>query len=797
MKHDLLTKIKETRLYFDGGTGTCLSERGLPVGTPPALWSLSHPEKVTALHAAYLAAGCDILKTNTFGVTALAYPNAAEMIRAAVGCARSAVSEHGAGYIAFDVGPSGRLLAPLGDLAFEDAVRAYGDAARTAAECGVDLVLIETMGDLYEVKAAVLGVKEATELPIFVTCAFDRSGKLMTGADIPALVATLEGLGVSAVGMNCSFGPAEMLPLVEEFCRVSSLPIIANPNAGLPRADGGRAVYDLSPEDFARSVASLAERGASILGGCCGTTPEYLAQMIRATRSLPYAIPEKKTRTLLSSYTRAVELGADPILIGERLNPTGKKRLKEALREENYDYLIGEAIRQSEAGAAVLDVNVGLPELKESEVLPAVVRVLQASSDTPLCLDSSSPEALEAAMRIYNGKPLVNSVDGKEESMRAVLPLVKHYGGVLVVLTMDESGIPATAEGRLAIAERVAARAAEYGIEKHDLLIDPLTLTVSAEPGAARVTLEAVRLLSARGFHTSLGVSNVSFGLPKRELINAAFFSSALAAGLSAAIMNPDSLAMQDSYHAHRALAGHDAACADYIAYAEARVGSDGGILKPAPATAQAASDKPISLGAAIEQGRSDAAVRAARLDAGDPLALIENEIVPALDRVGRAFEEKRVYLPKLLMSADAASAAFAVIRERLPKKEAVTRRTVILATVKGDIHDIGKNIVRVLLESYGFEVVDLGKDVPPEAVADAVRASGARLVGLSALMTTTVPAMQETVGLLHSAFPGITVMVGGAVLTAEYAASIGADVYCADGMDAVRAAERTLPAEK
>lgn len=797
MKHDLLTKMRESRLYFDGGTGTCLTERGLPVGTPPALWSLSHPEEVTALHRAYLACGCDILKTNTFGVTSLAYPNAGEIIRAAVGCARSAVTERGAGYIALDIGPSGRLLAPLGDLAFEDAVRAYGDAARVGAECGVDLVLIETMGDLYEVKAAVLGVKEATDLPIFVTCAFDRSGKLMTGADIPALVSTLEGLGVAAVGMNCSFGPAEMLSLVEEFGRVSSLPIIVNPNAGLPRAEGGRAIYDLSPEDFAREVVRLAERGASILGGCCGTTPEYLAQMIRATRSIPYALPQKKTRTLLSSYTHAVELGDDPVLIGERLNPTGKKRLKEALREKNYDYLIGEAIRQSEAGAAVLDVNVGLPELNEAEALPDVVRVLQGASDTPLCLDSSSPEALAAAMRIYNGKPLVNSVDGKEESIRAVLPLVRHYGGVLVVLTMDENGIPATAEGRLAIAERVAARAAEYGIEKHDLLIDPLTLTVSAEAGAARVTLEAVRLLTARGFHTSLGVSNVSFGLPKRELVNAAFFSSALAAGLSAAIMNPDSVSMQDSYHAHRALAGYDTACADYIAYAETRIGSDGSILKPTPEAVQTKEGEAISLGAAIEQGRSDAAVRAAEQDTGDPLCLIESEIVPALDRVGRAFEEKRVYLPKLLMSADAASAAFAVIRRRLPKKESALRRTVILATVKGDIHDIGKNIVRVLLESYGFEVVDLGKDVAPRAVADAARASGARLVGLSALMTTTVPAMQETVALLHSELPGITVMVGGAVLTAEYAASIGADIYCKDGMAAVRAAEQVLPAEK
>ncbi len=792
MKRNILSEIKKKRLYFDGGTGTCLAERGLRVGEAPALWSLSHRSEVKALHASYLAAGCDILKTNTFGVTPLAYPNFRELISAAVDAAREAVAEAGRGFVAFDIGPSGRLLRPLGDLAFEDAVSAYGAAAPTASECGADLILIETMGDLHEVKAAVLGAKEATSLPIFVTCAFDRSGKLMTGADIPALVATLEGLGVAALGLNCSFGPSEMLPLVTEFARVSSLPIIANPNAGLPRDEGGRAVYDLSPAEFASALVSLAEAGASILGGCCGTTPDYLAAAVSATQSVPLPTVTQKKRTVVASYTHTALLGDDPILIGERLNPTGKKRLKEALRASDYDYLVGEALRQTEAGAAVLDVNVGLPELCEKEILPAVVSELQAACDTPLCLDSSSPEALRAAMRVYNGKPLVNSVDGKEENLCAILPLVQHYGGVLVVLTMDEGGIPRTAEGRVEIAERVAERAAEYGIPKHELLIDPLTLTVSAEPGAAAVTLDAVRMLHERGFRTSLGVSNISFGLPKREIVNAAFFSAALAAGLSAAIMNPDSLAMQDSYRAYRALAGYDTACAEYVAYAEARADTAAASVRPAKAS-EGAGSTALTLGEAIEQGRSEAALRAAEASSGDPLSLIENEIVPALDRVGRAFEEKRVYLPRLLMSADAASAAFAILRERLPRQEARLDRRVVLATVRGDIHDIGKNIVRVLLESYGFAVTDLGKDVPPEAILEALQKTGARFVGLSALMTTTVPAMQKTIELLHAQAPEVKVAVGGAVLTAEYAARIGADIYCADGMDTVRAAERVL----
>ena len=786
MTSDLEKRLARRRLYFDGGTGTVLSSRGLPPGKPPALWSIENPREVLSLCRAYIEAGADIVKTNTFGVTPLAYPNADELITASLAIAKEARGD-GDTLIAFDIGPSGRLIRPMGDLDFEDAVSAFGEAARIAEREGADLVLIETMSDLSELKAAVLGVKEASSLPIFATCAFDRSGKLMTGADAETVAATLSGLGVAALGLNCSFGPKEMLPIIAELRGATDLPIIANPNAGLPRVENRKTVYDLTPLEFAEYGRLLAEAGASILGGCCGTDPDYLAALIKATRELP--LPEKRTAlpTLVTSSMHAVRLGRDPILIGERLNPTGKKRLKDALRAYEADYLIGEAERQIASGARILDVNVGLPELDEASLLPKVASELQAVTDVPLCLDSSSPEALERAMRVYSGKPLVNSVTGKEESLSAVLPLIKKYGGVLIALTMDESGIPETAEERVLIAERIAERAAKFGIPKSELLIDPLALTVSADPSAPSVTLKALRLLTERGFMTSLGVSNVSFGLPKRDVINAAFFSSALSAGLCAAIMNPDSLPMQDAYHAHRALAGLDAACEEYIAYAEARADTD---TASVPIKARTSDGTPLSLGEAIEAGRVKTATAAAESLSADPLSVIRDEIVPALDRVGRAFEEKRLYLPRLLLSADAAVAALSVLRERFPKKSISEHGKIVLATVKGDIHDIGKNIVRVLLESYGYEVLDLGRDVLPSRVLEAARECGASIVGLSALMTTTVPAMQETVSLIHRELPSVRVMVGGAVLTEAYAREIGADAYCADAMAAVRYAE-------
>ncbi len=775
---DVLSHIRSRRTYFDGGFGTLLQAAGLPAGTPPELWNLTKREEVTAIHRAYLEAGSHIITTNTFGVNRDKYENYEDIIEAAVLAAKEAVGEREDAFIAFDMGPTGRMTEPLGDLSFEEAVSIYADSVRVASRLGVDLILIETMNDAYETKAAVIAAKENSSLPVFVTNAYDEGGKLMTGADIPAMVAMLEGLGVDAIGMNCSFGPDVMCAHMDAFARYASLPIIANPNAGLPRVKNGKTVYDISPDAFADYMRALAEKGATVLGGCCGTTPLYIEKTVAATKALPYALPTYKEDTLVSSYTHAVVADGRPLLIGERINPTGKPRLKEALRSKDVDYVLGEAIRQVELGAHILDVNVGLPDIDEAELMLALVKAIQTVVDTPLQLDSSSPAVLEGAMRAYNGKPLINSVNGEEAHMHALFPLVKKYGGTVIALTMDEGGIPQTAEERVAIAEKIAAVAAEYGIGKKDLVVDPLCMTVSSDSQSAMTTLKAVELLKAKGFCVSLGVSNVSFGLPAREKINACFFTSALEKGLDFAIMNPASSGMMDVYHAFMALHGLDPACLSYIAYASATAEEK-----------KAERELPLSCREAVIKGLKDKAEALALslLKEKEPLAVIDGEIIPALNEVGRRFEEKTLYLPQLLMSAEAASAVFEVLKPYMAKKTEETGRGVILATVKGDMHDIGKNIVKVLLESYGFTVYDLGKDVSPEAVLSAVLETGCRLVGLSALMTTTVPEMEKTVALLKAEKTGATVMVGGAVMNEEYARLIGADGYAPDAMGAVR----------
>ena len=539
MKKNFLEKIKTERLYFDGATGSVLQSRGLPVGTPPEKWTLSNPDEIIRLHKEYLAAGANIIKTNTFGVNPLKYPDYKEYIAGAIELAKRAVGDAEDKYIALDIGPLGRLLSPLGDLDFEDALSAFRDTVAAAVGLGVDLILIETMNDSYETKAAVLGAREASDLPIVVTNVYDSKGRLMTGASPEAMVALLEGLRVDAIGVNCSFGPDKMLELLPILTSRSSLPVIVNPNAGMPTIVDGRTVYNVTPADFAEKMKLMAKGGACILGGCCGTTPDHIAALVKATKDIPYAYPEFKNITTVSSFTHAVDFCDAPILIGERINPTGKPKLKEALRTENLDYVIGETLIQVEKGAEIIDVNVGLPELDELSMLKKVVKELQSVTDAPLQLDSSTPEVLGASMRIYNGKPLVNSVNGKEEIMAAVFPLVQKYGGAIIALTLDEKGIPETAEERVAIAERIIARAAEYGIDKKDIIVDPLTLPISSNKDAARVTLRAVELLTKCGIKTSLGVSNVSFGLPARDKINASFFASALTLGLSAAIMNP------------------------------------------------------------------------------------------------------------------------------------------------------------------------------------------------------------------------------------------------------------------
>ena len=717
------------------------------------------------------------------------------MIEAGIRLAQEARKQAGReadGYVAFDIGPLGRMLRPLGDLPFEEAVSLFARGVQVAQRCGADVILIETMNDAYETKAAVLAAKENSTLPVFVTNVYDESGKLMTGANPAAMVALLEGLGVDALGMNCSLGPKQMLGVLPELVRHAHVPVIVSPNAGLPRSENGQTVYDVDEAGFAEAMAEIARGGACILGGCCGTTPEYIRRMVEATKNIPFALPSPAEETLISSYTHAVDLSNGPVLIGERINPTGKKKFKQALREHNIGYLLDEGIRQEEKGAHVLDVNVGLPEIDEPALMADAVTELQAVISLPLQIDTVDPVAMERALRLYNGKAMVNSVNGKEHVMREVFPLVKKYGGVVVALTIDEDGIPDTAQGRVAVAEKILARAAEYGIPKRDIVVDPLAMTISSDTESANVTLEAIRLLKEKlGVCTSLGVSNISFGLPRREIVNATFFAMALQTGLDCAIMNPDSQDMMQVYHSFNALRGRDANCARYIEYASALPAKTAAAADVKAVSAASVEKGSSPLQQAIVKGLHDQAHALAKeiLKTRQPLDVINEEIVPALDIVGRGFERKTVFLPQLLMAAEAAKAAFEAVKAVLPAGSGGEK--IVLATVQGDIHDIGKNIVRVLLENYGFHVIDLGRDVAPQTVCDAVLRENVRLVGLSALMTTTVPAMAETIRMLRDCAPDTKVVVGGAVLTGEYAKQIGADCYAKDAMETVRYAEQ------
>ena len=782
-------QIKTKRLIFDGGMGTLLQAAGLPSGEAPEKWNITHPEKITEVHKSYIEAGCDILTSNTFGVNTLKYTKAevCDMVKGAFTCMRAALD--GASkeiYLALDIGPTGKLLEPYGDLPFERAVEVFAETVRAGVECGADIILIETMNDAYETKAAVLAAKENSDLPIFVTNVYDGTHKLMTGADVPAMIALLEGLGADAIGMNCSLGPRQMIEILPKFMEYSSTPIIVQPNAGLPVQRDGETVYDVDAEQFSDIMADMAKMGACILGGCCGTTPEYIEKTVQKTKDIPFIYPEKKQRTLVSSYTHATEIGKHPTLIGERINPTGKSKLKEALRSNNMSYILSEAVLQEEKGAHILDVNVGLPEIDEVKMMTSAIKRIQSVSDCPLQIDTVNFAAMESAARVYNGKPLINSVNGSQESMAAVFPIVKKYGGVVIALTMDEQGIPETARGRLEIALRIMQKAAEYGIDKKDIVVDPLALTVSSNPESAGVTLEAIRLIRDElGLYTSLGVSNISFGLPQRELVTSTFYIMALSSGLNCAIMNPYSAEMMKAYRSYCALSGLDARFENYIDFASSYSPAQAGTV------AKAALLGDGELQSAIIKGLKEqaSAVTQAMLDTIEPMDIINGHIIPALNIVGRGFEEKTVYLPQLLMSAEASQAAFEAVKQRLPKSTD-SKGKIVLATVKGDIHDIGKNIVKVLLENFGFTVIDLGKDVSPEAVVEAVRDSGAKLVALSALMTTTVPAMAETIELLRRERSDVKVMVGGAVLTQEYADMIGADAYSPDAMGAVRYAQ-------
>lgn len=776
-------KIKSGITYCDGGAGTLLQSWGLKAGEKPESWNLTHPEKIIEMHRQYLQAGAQIIAACTFGANRLKFDNLEEIITAAVNNAKTACKGFDA-FVALDVGSTGKMLEPLGDLPFEEAVDIYSEVVKLGAKAGADLIFIETMNDSHDAKAALLAAKESCELPVFITCVYDESKKLMTGANPKAMIAMLEGLGADAIGINCSLGPRQMLEIVPEFAKYSSVPIIVNPNAGLPRSENGKTVFDVNADEFSDIMCDIFAAGATIIGGCCGTTPEHIKKTVEKTKNLPFKLPEKKQHTLISSYTHAVEIGNVPVIIGERINPTGKKRFKEALRKNDIGYILGEGLAQSKKGVSVLDVNVGLPEIDEPQMMVDVIKALQGVTDLPLQIDTVNPQAMEKAMRIYNGKALINSVSGKEESMNAVFPLVKKYGGTVIAVTLDENGIPSTAEERINIAKKIILRAREYGIEEKDIIVDPLAMAVSSDAESANTTLKSVKMLHDMGIKTSLGVSNISFGLPARADVNSVFYTMAMQCGLDCAIINPFSDEMMKAWHCFVALTGKDENFTDYIEFADSHTS-----ILP-----QSTNESEITLDGCIINGLKEQAgtIAAELLKTISPLEIIDGMIIPALNTVGKGFEEKKVYLPRLLMSAQAAKEAFETIKSAIPSGE-TNKGKIIIATVKGDVHDIGKNIVRVLLENYGYDVYDLGKDVAPERILEAVKSSGARLVGLSALMTTTVPAMEETIKLLKKEAPECRIMVGGAVMTEEYASMINADFYGSDAMASVRYAEKIL----
>lgn len=796
---NVLEYMKSNILYLDGGMGSLLQAFGIKPGEHPERWSVSHPEVITKIHKDYFDAGSNVVLTNTFGANTLKFDieEVDAIIKASIENAREAAlqsTNHNPKFVGLDIGPCGKLLKPYGDLDFEDAVEAFAGMVKAGVKYGADLIFIETMNDSYETKAALLAAKENSELPVFVSNAYGEDGKLMTGATPAAMVAMVEDMGADAIGCNCSLGPAQLAPVIDELLEYASIPVMVKPNAGLPRESDGKAVYDILPKQFGQEVLALIEKGVRAVGGCCGTTPEYIRELTSITKDCNLSAIVPKSRTLVSSYTHAVEFDKKPILIGERINPTGKKRFKQALIEKDMDYILQEGVNQQEKGVHILDVNVGLPEIDEASMLTDAVCELQAIINLPLQIDTADAAAMERALRRYNGKAMINSVNGKEDSMKQIFPLVKKYGGVVVALTLDENGIPETAEGRIEIAKKILRTADEYGIQKKDIIFDTLAMTISADQSAAKATLKALEVIRHElGCHTSLGVSNVSFGLPVREAVNSTFFACAMERGLSAAIMNPYSDGMMKTYYTYNALHDLDENCGEYIDFAS-------NLDEPAPAKVPSDS-KPhktesykSELQRSIVKGLKDqaAGLTSNLLESEKPLDIIQKEVIPALDIVGKGFEDKTVFLPQLLMSAEAAKASFEVIKTKMISQgvQSIDKYPVVIATVHGDIHDIGKNIVKLLLENYGFKVIDLGKDVPAEEVVKAVVENKAPLCGLSALMTTTVPAMEETIKLLKEDAPWCKVVVGGAVLNQEYSDRIGSDKYAKDAMDTIRYAE-------
>lgn len=797
-------------LFFDGGMGTMLQGMGLQPGEIPEYWNMEHPDKMIEIHYQYFMAGANVISTNTFGANPVKFPQdkytSAQVVAADIALAKKAQAkvEKETGrtnlYVITSVGPTGKLLKPLGDLDFDEAYEGFKTIVTAAEKAGSDAILIETMTDSYEIKAAVLAAKENTNLPIIVTVMLDENGKLLTGGTIQSLNAMLEGLGVDGVGLNCGFGPDQIAKFVPEYLETTSLPMLVNPNAGLPQTDeNGNTVWALTAEEFGEKVAKFAELGVFNLGGCCGTTPAHIRALVTHAKDIVPPAIEKKHHTVVSSFSRAVEINDDFKIIGEKINPTGNKPVKAALKENNVSALLNLATEQADNGAHILDVNVGLPEIDEVEMLPRVIKEIQSITDTPLMLDTSNYQAMEQAARYYNGKPFINSVSGKQESMDQILPIAQKYGGVLIALTLDDKGIPKTSDARVEVALKIIAEAEKYGISKDDIVVDPLTLTISADPTAAHVTLETVEKLKNLGIKTSLGISNVSYGLPAREVITASFLATAISKGLNAAIMNPLSDKMMEIYHSVRALAGFDVNCAEYITKYEnytVTSGTNGGGNGSSRGNSGNGPTKRDLKELLIKGLKEDAYHETEKIaESGmPPLDIVNEYVIPALDQVGALYEQGKVYLPQLLMTAEAAQSAFVVIKKLIEKDagaDSISKGKVVIATVKGDIHDIGKNIVKVLLENYGYQVIDLGKDVAPEDILEAAKREQVKLVGLSALMTTTVPSMEETIRLIKDQCPDCKVAVGGAVLNENYAEIINADFYCKDAMATVKCAEQ------
>lgn len=797
----VLAALAEGFLLIDGAMGTMLQQKGLPTGLQPEYFNLTHPAIVTGIHEAYVAAGADIVTANTFQANRHKLPQAQlpEIINAAINLAKAS----GAPFVAYDMGPIGALMAPYGTLSFDEAYEIFKEQVLLAVEAGADLVVLETMSDLLETKAALLAIKENSNLPAFVTMTYQADGRTFVGTDPVTATLTLQALGADAVGLNCSLGPKELLPLVTEILAVAKVPVVVQANAGLPEMVAGQTVYPISVAEYTSYVTEMLRQGVRIVGGCCGTTPAFIADL-RQTLANEFASgPVATTPTSVTAVTSGSQtVRLDQVtVIGERLNPTGKKRLKEAIRQEDFGYILKEAIDQVNAGAAILDVNMGLPEIDEAAMMVQVVGQLQGVVNVPLQIDSSSVAAIEAGARVYNGRPLINSVNGKPETMAAIFPIVKKYGAVVLGLALDEKGIPETAAGRVAIARHIIETAARYGIPKEDVLIDPLVLTASAQQAQVQVTLDTLRLLKEElGVCTVAGVSNVSFGLPNRPLLNATFLAAAIASGLDAPIMNPLSQPMMATIHAMRVINGQDQEAATFIAKKDelALMATElpGSTASKQPAaTATTAPTANDSLKTMILQGRKDEtpAKTKALLAQYTPLEIVNQEFIPALDEVGAKFEAGSLFLPQLMQSAESVKRAQAVLKDHLASQSEASpnQGKILLATVAGDIHDIGKNIVKMMLENYGFQVVDLGKDVPIEKIVATIREQEIQLVGLSALMTTTVQNMKATIAAVREAGLDCTFMVGGAVLNEEYREFVGADYYTKDALASVTIAQQ------